>query len=120
MKFDDRNYCARIYGLVEQIPSGHVMTYGQIAEILGTEFNAKVVCLALHSADGEDVPWQRVINSQGGCSTGKIFLPYNVQQKMLEDEGILFNEKGKCDLEKYRWFPEDFQPEEDAQPSLFE
>ena len=46
-------------------------------------------------------------------------LPVNLQQKILEDEGVVFNEKGKCDLNKYRWFPEGFGDGEDAQPSLF-
>ena len=109
MKSGDRNYCARIYELVEQIPFGHVMTYGQIAEILGEEFNAKAVCLALHSADGEKVPWQRVVTSHGSCAAGRIFLPYNVQQKLLEAEGILFNEKSRCSLKKYLWTPEKFE-----------
>jgi hypothetical protein len=38
---------------------------------------------------------------------------------MLEDEGISFNEKGKCDLNEYLWFPEGFAPPEDEQPTLF-
>jgi methylated-DNA-protein-cysteine methyltransferase-like protein len=108
MKSDDRIYCARIFELVEQIPFGRVMTYGQIAEILGGQFSAKVVCLALHSAGGGQIPWQRVITSQGACATGKIFLPYNAQQKMLEAEGVLFDAKSRCDLKKYQWSPERF------------
>lgn len=112
MKSDDKNYCARIFELVEQIPCGRVMTYGQVAEILGGEFSAKIVCLALHYGDGdgcERIPWQRVITSQGTCATGKIFLPYNVQQKMLEAEGVRFDAKSRCDLKKYRWSPDNFQ-----------
>ncbi len=96
------------------------MTYGQIADMLGEGYTARTVGFVMHAAEEETTPWQRVINSQGACSTGKLFLPYNVQQKMLEDEGVVFNEKGKCDLEKYRWFPEGYEPEEERQPSLFE
>ena len=109
MKSDDKNYCARIFELVDQIPFGRVMTYGQIAEILGENFSAKVVCLALHSAGGEKIPWQRVITSQGSCATGKIFLPYNAQQKLLEAEGVLFDGKSRCNLKKYQWLPENFE-----------
>jgi len=122
MKSDDKNYCARIFELVEQIPRGRVMTYGQIAEILGGRFSAQVVCLALHSAGGEKIPWQRVITSHGSCATGKIFLPYNVQRKLLEAEGVLFDEKSRCDLKKYRWSPEKFESSikpEAVQLSLF-
>ena len=121
-------YYEQVWGLVRQIPRGKVAAYGQIALMLpppaGVEFEAykafgpRWVGGAM-AACPDDVPWQRVINSQGSCSTSKLFLPYNVQQKMLEDEGVAFNEKGKCDLEKYRWFPEGFEPEADEQPSLF-
>jgi methylated-DNA-protein-cysteine methyltransferase-like protein len=122
MKSDDKNYCARIFELVELIPFGRVMTYRQIAEILGGEFSAKVVCLALHYIGDEKIPWQRVITSQGSCAAGKIFLPYNVQQKLLEAEGVLFDEKLRCNLKKYQWSPEKFESSikpEAVQLSLF-
>jgi methylated-DNA-protein-cysteine methyltransferase-like protein len=96
------------------------MTYGQIAEMLGEGYTPRTVGYVMHAADTEKIPWQRVINSQGGCSTGKMTIPVNVQQKMLEEEGVVFNEKGKCDLEKYRWFSEGFEPpDQDEQPSPF-
>ncbi|HEY0461676.1 MAG TPA: MGMT family protein [Pyrinomonadaceae bacterium] len=119
MNVDDKSYREKVYKIVREIPSGRVMTYGQIAAILGEGYTARTVGYVMHAADSENVPWQRVINSQGSCSTSKLFLPYNVQQKMLEDEGVAFSEKGRCDLEKYRWFPEGYEPEDEEQPSLF-
>jgi methylated-DNA-protein-cysteine methyltransferase-like protein len=73
----------------------------------------------MHAADTQNVPWQRVINSQGACSTGKMTLPVNLQQKILEDEGVKFDGKNRCDLKIYLWSPEDFPAEEENQPSLF-
>jgi len=119
MNIDDKSYREKVYKIVREIPSGRVMTYGQIADILGAGYTARTIGYVMHAAETENVPWQRVINSQGSCSTSKLFLPYNVQQKMLEDEGVAFSDKGKCDLEKYRWFPEGYEPEADEQPSLF-
>jgi methylated-DNA-protein-cysteine methyltransferase related protein len=116
---NDAKYREKVYRIVREIPSGRVMTYGQIASILGEGYTARTVGYVMHAAETENVPWQRVINSQGSCSTAKLLLPYNVQQKMLEDEGVVFDEKGRCDLEKYRWFPEGYEPEADEQPSLF-
>jgi methylated-DNA-protein-cysteine methyltransferase related protein len=72
----------------------------------------------MHGAETESVPWQRVINSQGACSTGKMTMPINLQQRMLEDEGVIFSEKGKCDLTTYLWYPEGYEPDEDLQQSL--
>ena len=119
MNVDDKNYREKVYKIVREIPPGHVMTYGQIAGILGEGYTARTVGYVMHAADSENVPWQRVINSQGKCSTEKLLLPHNVQQKILEDEGIVFNQKGKCDLGKYQWYPEGFGPEENEQPTLF-
>ena len=115
---DDKNYRERVYEIVRQIPSGRVMTYGQIAEILGEGYTPRTVGYVMHGADSENVPWQRVINSQGACSTGKLIMPVNLQQSMLESEGVVFNAKGRCDLKDYLWYPEGFEPEEDEQPSL--
>lgn len=119
MNVDDKTYREKVYEIVREIPTGKVMTYGQIAEILGAGYTARTIGYVMHAADTENVPWQRVINSQGSCSTDKLLLPHNIQQKILEDEGVIFSEKGKCDLDKYRWFPEGFEPEDDEQPSLF-
>ncbi len=120
MNVDEQSYREKVYRIVKEIPVARVMTYGQIAEILGEGYTPRTVGYVMHAADTENVPWQRVINSQGACSTGRMTLPVNLQQKILEDEGIVFNEKGKCDLGKYRWFPEGFGDDEEEQPSLFD
>ena len=72
------------------------------------------------SAD-DTVPWQRVINAQGACSTGRVVLPPDLQQRLLEAEGVRFDARGRCDLARYRWTPEEYADGEgDAeQPSLF-
>ncbi|MBA4184342.1 MAG: MGMT family protein [Acidobacteria bacterium] len=115
---NDQKYRERVYAIVSDIPVGRVMTYGQIAEMLGEGYTPRTVGFVMHAADTKEVPWQRVINSQGACSTGRMTVPINLQQKMLEDEGVKFNEKGRCDLNAYRWSPEGFE-QEDEQPSLF-
>lgn len=114
---NDKNYRERVYEIVRQIPHGRVMTYGQIAEILGAGYTPRTVGFVMHAAY-EGIPWQRVINSQGSCSTEKLTLPENKQQMILESEGILFNEKGRCDLKRYRWNPDGLK-DDDKQPSLF-
>jgi methylated-DNA-protein-cysteine methyltransferase-like protein len=116
---NDQKYRERVYAIVSDIPVGRVMTYGQIAEMLGEGYTPRTVGFVMHAADTKEIPWQRVINSQGACSTGRMTVPINLQQKMLEDEGVKFNEKGRCDLNAYRWSPEGFEQEDDEQPSLF-
>ena len=47
-------------------------------------------------------------------------MPLNMQQSMLEQEGVVFSEKGKCDLNEFQWWPEGFEPDKSEQVSLFE
>lgn len=108
-----RKYRERVYRIVLRIPRGRVMTYGQIAAMLGEGYTPRTVGYAMHAADAENVPWQRVINSQGKCSTGRLTIPINLQQQMLEQEGIVFDEKGRCDLKRYlyeRTMPDALKP----------
>jgi methylated-DNA-protein-cysteine methyltransferase-like protein len=100
----DLQYRERVYKLVRQIPRGRVMTYGQIAVILGKGYTPRTVGFVMHGADERQTPWHRVINSQGRCSTGGIVLPGDKQQRMLEAEGIKFT-SGKCELETFTWQP---------------
>ena len=94
------------------------MTYGQIAIILGEGYTARTVGYVMHGAE-DGVPWHRVINSQGKCSTDKLTLPHSLQQSILESEGVVFSKAGKCDLGVYQWYPEGFEPESDEQATLF-
>ena len=100
----DRQYRERVYKLVRRIPRGRVMTYGQIAIILGEGYTPRTVGFVMHGASEEQTPWHRVINSQGRCSTGGVVLPTDKQQRMLEAEGVKFT-SGKCDLETFIWQP---------------
>jgi methylated-DNA-protein-cysteine methyltransferase-like protein len=101
------SYRERVFRIVGSIPAGRVMTYGQIANLLGEGYTPRTVGFVMHSVDNDDIPWHRVINSQGRCSTIDIVLPYDKQQRMLEAEGVLFDSKGRCDLNTYRWDAEE-------------
>lgn len=95
----------RVYRLVQQIPPGRVMTYGQIAMYL-EPLTPRAVGWAMNQCP-KDVPWQRVVNSRGGCSTDRIpHLPTGLQRSLLEKEGIEFKENGTLDLKSYRWIPD--------------
>ena len=106
----DSNYRDRVYEIVRRIPRGRVMTYGQLAEILGEGYTPRTVGFVMHGSN-EKIPWHRVINAQGACSTGKVVLPHDKQQRMLEAEGIKFDKRGRCDLETYVWIPRKRQEE---------
>lgn len=91
----------RIYEVVQQVPSGYVSTYGDIAAIIGGGIDARIVGQALNQIPkqgAEEVPWQRIINAQGGISTRGL-----LQRKILEDEGVVFDDKDRVDLRRFRW-----------------
>jgi methylated-DNA-protein-cysteine methyltransferase related protein len=91
----------RIYEAVQAVPPGKVSTYGDIATIVGGGIDARTIGQALNQVPKDQeqaVPWQRIINAQGGISTKGL-----LQRKLLEDEGIRFNEQNKIDLRRFRW-----------------
>lgn len=120
---ETHGYREKVYEIVRRIPTGRVMTYGQIADMLGEGYTPRTVGFVMHAADEETTPWQRVINSQGACSTGRVILPPDKQQRMLEAEGISFDARARCDLGRYRWTPDEDKAQQDVekeeQPSLF-
>lgn len=79
------------------------MTYGQIAGLLENRLSPVAVGWALHGCP-EDVPWHRVVNASGGCSTDRL-LPSGLQQALLRRERVRFREDGSLNLDRYRWFP---------------
>jgi methylated-DNA-protein-cysteine methyltransferase related protein len=98
----------RIYEIVRQIPYGQIATYGQVAELSNLAGKARVVGYALYRVDPQtsDVPWHRVVNSQGQISES----PFRnggdyFQRSLLEQEGVKFSSAGKINLRKYRWQP---------------
>jgi methylated-DNA-protein-cysteine methyltransferase-like protein len=96
----------RFYRIIEQIPEGKVATYGQIATLGGFPGQARQVGYALNALPEElDIPWQRVINAKGEISSRANPVYEQIQQQILENEGIRFNPKGRIDLKKHQWTP---------------
>ena len=102
-------YYEQVWNIVRQIPAGKVAAYGQIAKMIPppngveletyTAFAPRWVGGAM-AACPDDVPWQRVINSQGKISERA---GAEKQRQLLEDEGIVFDAKDRIDLKKYGW-----------------
>ncbi len=98
-------FTERIVEVISKIPTGYVLTYGAVAELAGNPRAARQVSWALKSLSGKyKLPWHRVINSKG-----EISLPSRrgkeLQQELLEAEGVKFTTSGKVDLSMYLWQP---------------
>jgi len=83
------------------------MTYGQVALCVGFPAHARHVGFALNGLRPEesDIPWQRVINTQGRISTYKVGSG-ELQRALLESEGVAFDSSGRCGLKRFQWWPE--------------
>jgi methylated-DNA-protein-cysteine methyltransferase-like protein len=86
------------------IPPGTVATYGQVATLAGCAGAARAVGTILRNCSTlDDLPWQRVINSQGRISSGGDMVRPHLQRTLLEREGIEFSRQGTCKLSRFGW-----------------
>jgi methylated-DNA-protein-cysteine methyltransferase-like protein len=110
---DEPSFRERVYALVLRIPAGRVMSYGQVARVLGAGYDARAIGNIMHATpdDGRHIPWHRVINAQGRCSTAGMTTPPDLQQRLLETEGLVFDEKGRCRIKAYLWTPPEYEEE---------
>ena len=108
MKMPRAERHARIVDVARQIPRGRVATYGQIAALAGLPRYARHVGYALRELpDDSDVPWHRVLGARGEVSRRSSSDTHEIQRHLLEAEGIVFDERGRVDLDEFRWEPDD-------------
>jgi len=86
----------RILACVELIPAGRVMSYGDVAEFIGTRA-ARNVGRVL-AADGGTVPWHRVLRADGSCAEHI----RDEQLSLLRAEGVPIR-SGRVDMSRARW-----------------
>ncbi|WP_347103176.1 MGMT family protein [Streptococcus anginosus] len=93
----------QILSVVSCVPLGSVATYGQIAQLIGRERNARLVGRVLSQAGlyGK-YPCHRVVNS-----AGRLAPAWEEQRHLLWAEGVTFKTNGCVDLKKHQWRPTD-------------
>jgi methylated-DNA-protein-cysteine methyltransferase-like protein len=99
-------FARAVYAIVRHVPRGRVVTYGQVAAILGHPRAARAVGTALARLPrslATKVPWQRVINAAGKISYKGDFFRPEIQRRLLEAEGVRFSDGERVNLKKYRW-----------------
>ncbi|MGS0674586.1 MGMT family protein [Shewanella sp. 0m-4] len=96
----------QIWHIVSMIPEGKVCSYGKVADLAGLPGRARYVSKALKLAPDElNLPWHRVINSQGKISFAEHSSPFIEQMQRLRSEDIIVN-RGKVKLSEYEWQPD--------------
>ena len=103
-----RNFYEQVYAVVRRIPRGKVTSYGRIAQMLGRHRAARAVGYAMNALKDKDetyadVPWQRVINSQGRISIVNRETSANQQAELLREEGVAVDDNLRVNLDIYLW-----------------
>lgn len=99
MAIDIEEFRQDVYSIVASVPYGRVITYGQIAWLMGRPQNSRLVGRVMRDVSGElNLPCHRVVNSQGRIA------PHWVEQKLLlEAEGVVFKGNGCVDMKRSQW-----------------
>ena len=96
---------ARIWRVVAAVPAGHVVSYGQVAELAGIPRGARQVGRALGSApQSMKLPWHRVVASTGRLALAAGSAGYRKQRARLLSEGVVVRD-GRVDMTRFRWQP---------------
>lgn len=84
--------------IADSIPPGKVMSYGQIAALMGRPKNARLVGKIMSMQDRfGNHPCHRVVNSAGRTVPG-----WTEQRELLESEGVEFKANGNVDMKRFR------------------
>lgn len=95
----NEDFAEAVLALVESIPEGKVLAYGDIAAILGAGGPRQVG--AVLSREGGGVPWWRVPHADGSSPPGKD----SICARRWREEGTPLRPNGKVDMSAARWVP---------------
>lgn len=93
---------AAIRAAIAAIPAGCVASYGEIARRAGLPGRARLVGRVLGEAGGGELPWQRVLRSDGRIAFPPGSRAFREQARRLASEGVLVR-GGRVDLAAFGW-----------------
>jgi methylated-DNA-protein-cysteine methyltransferase related protein len=102
---ENRQFFKRVYAVVRTIPRGKVLTYGQIATLVGSPYMARQVGWAMHGCP-KGLPWQRVVGAGGKILVNSLSVGDGalLQRRLLEMEGVHFAGQ-RVDMAEHQFFP---------------
>ena len=81
------------------------MTYGQVAALCGAAWADWEVGQIAHHGP-QELPWQRVVNKNGGLARGYTTGGLEAHKRDLEAEGVGITDEYKVDVEELLWWPQ--------------
>lgn len=112
-------FADRVFSVVCDIPKGKVATYGQVAALIGAPRSARYVGYALHANPSpgiseESIPCHRVVFKDGAVCSGYAFGGPEEQRKLLEAEGVGFDDSGRVIMDEFQWSGLKYAPNTDS------
>lgn len=97
--FQSQEFKQHLYQVIEQIPYGKVLSYGQVAALAGWPQHARAVGKTLSQLPTHlSLPCHRVVHANGAL------VPHWTQHRiLLEKEGVSFTATGRVEMKKHRW-----------------
>lgn len=101
----DNQFRDKVYSIVANIPKGRLMTYGGVAAASGAAWAAWEVGQIAHYGPS-DLPWQRVVNRNGGLARGYTTGGFEAHKRDLEAEGVAIDADYRViDFKELLWNP---------------
>jgi methylated-DNA-protein-cysteine methyltransferase-like protein len=91
----------RILAAIRAIPRGQVAGYGEVAARAGLPGRARLVARVLAGNDDPQLPWHRVLRSDGRIAMPEGSRGWREQSQRLRSEGVVV-ERGRVKREKAR------------------
>ena len=96
LSYESLCFSARCLQRCCRYSEGCVVTYGQIASLVGRPQCSRMVGQAMHNVPEDlHLPCHRVVNSRGRLVPG-----WTEQRSLLENEGVRFKANGFVDMKK--------------------
>lgn len=101
----------KILAEIRAVPKGEVAGYGEIARRAGLPGRARMVARMLSSNQDEQLPWHRILRSDGSIAFPKDSVHYNEQTRRLRAENIevvngkVRGRKAAATLDEILWAP---------------
>jgi methylated-DNA-protein-cysteine methyltransferase-like protein len=96
---DLTDFQQKLVSKLEEIPEGNVVSYGQLAELVGSPGASRAVGSAMKRDFAADYPCWRVVGADGSLHESAIGGPEE-QRKRLEAEGVTFKDEHTVDLDE--------------------
>lgn len=96
-------FTRRVISVLRSVPPGRVTCYRDVAAMAGNPQGARQVSRIIHSLSRKlGLPWHRVVNAEGVIAIRE---PEGreLQQDLLEAEGVEFRKPGQTDWQEFRW-----------------